>query len=181
MPSTPGAPPSFWQVEITVPEVVVAPLEGALDEISVALLCFEVDEAHHIWKIQALCEDKPDPAFLAATLALVSTVAGIEEPSFEVIRLEGRDWLRENLITFPPISVGRFFVHGSHHKAKLPAGRWPLTVDAATAFGSGDHDSTRGCLTAINLLAKRHRYRNILDMGCGSGILSLAAARAFAL
>jgi ribosomal protein L11 methyltransferase len=180
MISTPSAPPAFWQVEVTVPRAAVEPLEAAWDDMSVALTCFEVDESKDLWKLEALCEDKPDPATLSATLSLVAAAIRSEELQVTVIRLEGRDWLRENLVDFPPIGVGRFFVHGSHHASQPPVGSWPLVVDAATAFGSGDHSSTRGCLMAIGDLAKRRRFSNVLDMGCGSGILSLAAARAWA-
>jgi ribosomal protein L11 methyltransferase len=180
MSSTPSAPPAFWQVEVTLPKAAVEPLEAALEEIGLALMYFELDEDAALWTVQVLCEDKPDEAYLATILSLAAAASGTEVAKAEVIRLEGRDWLRENLVTFPPIQVGRFFVHGSHHADPLPPSCWPLTVDAATAFGSGDHDSTRGCLTAIDRMARSRRFTNVLDMGCGSGILAMAAARAWA-
>ncbi len=179
MTTTPTAPPAFWQVEITVPAAAVAGLEAALEPVSEALLCFETNEEKGLWTVQALCEERPAPSVLQPALALIAASLGIDEPEPVVIRLEGRDWLRENLVTFPPIRVGRFFIHGSHHTAPPPSGSFPLQVDAATAFGSGDHDSTRGCLMALDMLDRRGGASRVLDMGCGSGILSLAAARAW--
>ncbi|MCF8480565.1 MAG: 50S ribosomal protein L11 methyltransferase [Rhodospirillum sp.] len=180
MSSTPSAPPAFWQVDVTLSKAALDPLEAALEGMSVALMSTEVDEAKGLWRLQALCEDKPDMAVLSAALSLAAAATRTEEAKASVTRLEGRDWLRENLVAFPPIQVGRFFVHGSHHADPHPVGCWPLLVDAATAFGSGDHNSTRGCLMAMDALTRKRRFANVLDMGCGSGILSLAAARAWA-
>ncbi|HVA13569.1 MAG TPA: 50S ribosomal protein L11 methyltransferase, partial [Stellaceae bacterium] len=76
----------------------------------------------------------------------------------------------------PPLAVGRFFIHGSHFRAPIPPGRLALEIDAATAFGTGEHATTRGCLTALDAMAPRSVAR-ILDMGTGTGILAMAAAK----
>lgn len=178
--AVPDAPPAFWQIEVTVPQAAVAPLEAALEDQCSALLCFEVDAEAGLWRVQGLCSDKPDTARLGPALALAAAAVGVEEPEPIVVRLESRDWLSETAAAFPPLAIGRFFVHGSHHQDGTPPGTHPLLVDAATAFGSGDHGSTRGCLMALDARLRRHprRLRRVLDVGCGSGILSLAAARA---
>jgi ribosomal protein L11 methyltransferase len=92
-------------------------------------------------------------------------------------RLPERDWLAENRRDFPPQRIGRFFIHGSHWHGILPASAIAIEIDAATAFGTGEHPSTRGCLLALEDLARRHRFRRPLDIGTGSGILAIAAAR----
>ena len=92
-------------------------------------------------------------------------------------RVEQRDWLAENQASFPPLRVGRFFVYGSHVKRKPPAGALPIRVDATTAFGTGEHQTTRGCLLALQRLARCRRPRRVLDMGTGTGILAVGAAR----
>ena len=88
-----------------------------------------------------------------------------------------RDWLAENRRAFPPQRIGRFLIHGSHWREAAPAGAIPIEIDAATAFGTGEHPSTRGCLIALDRLAKARRFRRPRDIGTGSGILAIAAAR----
>jgi ribosomal protein L11 methyltransferase len=92
-------------------------------------------------------------------------------------RLPERDWLEENRLAFPPIRIGRFFVHGSHWRGTMPAGAIAIEIDAATAFGTGEHPSTAGVLLALEMLARRRRFQRPLDIGAGSGILSIAAAK----
>ncbi|MDF3023962.1 MAG: ribosomal protein methyltransferase [Alphaproteobacteria bacterium] len=89
-------------------------------------------------------------------------------------RLPEKDWLRHVHDNFPPVNIGRFFVHGSYYKGEMPAGQTPLQIDAATAFGSGEHETTRSCMVAFEQIAKEHQVKNALDMGCGSGILAIA-------
>lgn len=88
------------------------------------------------------------------------------------------DWLVENRRAFPPISVGDFFIYSSFYEDTLPTDRHGIKLDAATAFGSGEHPTTAGCLEAMTDLY-RHGFRpqKILDMGCGSGLLALGAAK----
>jgi ribosomal protein L11 methyltransferase len=75
------------------------------------------------------------------------------------------------------VRVGRFLIHGSHETSTAPAGAIAIMIDAATAFGTGEHPSTRGCLLALEMLARRRRFRRPLDIGAGTGILAIAAAK----
>ncbi|MFL2771412.1 MAG: 50S ribosomal protein L11 methyltransferase [Rhodospirillaceae bacterium] len=138
------------------------------------------------WQIDVLFEQEPDPADLAARLATVAAQYGHEHPTITIIPTPKRDWVSETLSSFKPIRIGRFYVHGSHHRGSAPLNSLPLIVDATIAFGTGEHPTTKGCLLALDSLAKRSRFRRligqtggtpILDIGCGTAILAMAAAR----
>lgn len=90
--------------------------------------------------------------------------------------LPKKDWVEAVYRGFPPLTIGRFYIYGSHIHEALPKDLIPLQIDAATAFGSGQHESTEGCLKALSLLAEEREFKHPLDMGCGSGILALAMA-----
>jgi ribosomal protein L11 methyltransferase len=110
-------------------------------------------------------------------LALAATAAGGKLLQISEQRLAERDWLADNRLAFPPLRIGRFFVYGSHLRGRVPAGAIGILVDAATAFGTGEHPSTRGCLKALEMLAQRPPIRWTLDIGTGTGILAIAAAK----
>lgn len=97
---------------------------------------------------------------------------------FSIETLEDRDWLAESYLALPPFTVGSFFIYGSHYDGEQPAEQIPLLIEAATAFGSGEHGTTAQCILAIEH-AKNSGFKpkNILDMGCGSGILAAVAAK----
>jgi ribosomal protein L11 methyltransferase len=116
---------------------------------------------------------------LEAKLALAAAGSGGELLEVGEKRLAARDWVAENQLAFPPQRIGRFFIYGSHYRDKVPPGAIGIAVDAATAFGTGEHPSTRGCLQALERLGRRHRFRRALDVGTGTGILSIAAAKLF--
>lgn len=97
-------------------------------------------------------------------------------PQISSNTLPQEDWVAAVYRDFPPLTLGKFYVYGSHIKEELPPNLIPLHIDAATAFGSGQHESTEGCLKALSSLSKENSFQKPLDMGCGSGILALAMA-----
>lgn len=128
------------------------------------------------WRVEGFAREKPDRGPLVARLALawLGLAGAPPEPQWE--KLPRQDWVSLNQASFPPLAVGRFFIHGSHFEGRVPVGRVALEIDAATAFGTGEHATTRGCLAAIDAMAARGPQR-ILDMGTGTGILAMAAAK----
>jgi ribosomal protein L11 methyltransferase len=146
-----------------------------LDDNADAISAFET--APEEWRVEAYRQSRLANPELAARLALAAAAAGGTLAEFGEENLPARDWLAENQLSFPALRVGRFFVYGSHHHGKVPAGAIGIAVDAAIAFGTGEHPSTRGCLLALERLARRRRFYRPLDIGTGTGILSIAAAK----
>ena len=187
---------SLWHIELTVPAAAAEIVADALAAFAVSVSIFEAEPdnkdrqsglAPETWRdqlwhpqncrIEALCEAEPGRAEVTAALAVAATSTGVTPPEITIAPIANRDWLAENQAAFPPIEAGRYFVHGSHHDGALPAGRIAMEIDAATAFGTGEHATTRGCLLALDRLAGRRSITNALDIGCGTGILAIAIAR----
>jgi len=146
-----------------------------LDELAGAVSAFET--AAEEWRVEAYPASPVLTPALAARLALAAAAAGGNLVEIREEKLEDRDWLAENQLTFPPLRIGRFFVYGSHHRGRVPSGAIGIMLDAATAFGTGEHPSTRGCLMALEYLAGHRGFRHPLDIGTGTGILAIAAAK----
>ena len=87
------------------------------------------------------------------------------------------DWVAESQKTLTPVTAGRFVVHGSHDRGRIPSGSIAIQIDAGQAFGTGHHATTAGCLIALDRLLTARRYANPLDLGTGSGVLAIALAK----
>ncbi|HEU5048030.1 MAG TPA: 50S ribosomal protein L11 methyltransferase [Rickettsiales bacterium] len=169
-------PAAQWQIRLFVPRVQVLAAETVFEDMALALSSFEVEEDSNDWYVDILTETQPDDAFMAEKLAPLAD-AGNKLPHYEIKKLEAKDWVSEVEQSFPPLNIGRFYVHGSHISDPAPHGKIALKVNAGAAFGSGEHATTSGCLLALGMLAKRRKFRNPLDMGCGSGILAMAMVK----
>ena len=163
-------------VRVTVPEHAVEAFEAALAT-GCGTVGFFLDEDSGAWTLEGVRDAGHDGAALDGALALAGLVTGVEA-TVERSRTEAEGWLERTLSTFPEQLVGRrFAVRGSHLSGAAAPGRITLVLDAAVAFGSGEHGSTRGCLRALETV--RGRPRRIVDVGTGTGILAMAAARLF--
>jgi ribosomal protein L11 methyltransferase len=92
-------------------------------------------------------------------------------------QLADADWLAMALSGLPPVRAGRFFVYGMHDRGRLPASTVNLRIEAGAAFGTGHHGTTVGCLLAYDRLIKARKFNKVLDVGAGTGLLAIAAAR----
>jgi len=174
----PAATRQLWTVSLEVPKAAGGAFDEAFAAIGEAYTCFNSGEDERNWRFEILLEgEAPARKALERLVARAAKRAGIARPEISIVRLPARNWLAENRTQFPPVAAGRFFVHGSYFKGPVPGGRIPLLLDAGLAFGSGTHESTRGCLLALSVLAQDRRARCPLDLGTGSGILAIAIAR----
>jgi ribosomal protein L11 methyltransferase len=170
-------PQAQWQIRVPVPYAQADAFEDAFADMALALSSYELDEATAAWCVEVLTELEPEPAEITSRLALAAQMLGVESPAFEIRPVEAKDWVSEVEKSFPPFCIGRFYVHGSHAPGPAPHGQIALEVNAGAAFGSGEHATTSACLLALSQLARKQRFRRVLDMGCGSGILAIGAAK----
>ena len=111
--------------------------------------------------------------------ALVASVAGADVARTVVFdTVEGKDWVRASLEDLVPVPAGRFVVHGAHDRARVGTNKLSLEIEAALAFGTGHHGTTRGCLLLLDHILKARRFGRVLDLGTGTGVLAIAAAKA---
>lgn len=133
---------------------------------------FEVEDGKGIWEVGGYFLDRPNDI----DLALLSAAFGAG--AFVVSEVPDQDWVAKVRRELPPVEAGRFFVYGSHDAALLPKGRIGLLIEAAMAFGTGHHGTTLGCLRAYDrLLDDGQTFNNVLDLGCGTAVLAMSAAR----
>lgn len=149
----------------------------ALEEEALSVSWYETeDEAR--WRIEGLYDHTPDLVALTSRLELIAVIHGAPLPELHSSTVEETDWLEAVWKNFPPQTIGRYYIYGSYYNQdKIPNGLIGLEINAATAFGSGEHETTQGCLKALNELAQTHQFTKALDMGCGSGVLALAIAK----
>ncbi|SMR70767.1 [LSU ribosomal protein L11P]-lysine N-methyltransferase [Aliiroseovarius halocynthiae] len=133
---------------------------------------FEIEDDSGIWEVGGYFVEEPD----AAGLALLASMHGSKD--FSVSELPEVDWVAHVKRELAPVEAGRFYVYGSHDAASLPEDKIGLLIDAAMAFGTGHHGTTLGCLRAVDRLASDgFEGRNVADIGCGTAVLAMAAAK----
>ena len=164
------------RVILTVPALSLAAAEDMANRFEndfriepLAVTINETDEAQNLWETVAYFATDEDAEEARRFLQLPSGVISI---------LQDTDWVRHSLEGLAPVVAGRFFLHGSHDRERRRHGGVPFEIDAGTAFGTGHHGTTAGCLLALDAILKRRRPERILDLGCGTGVLAIAAALA---
>ena len=133
---------------------------------------FEMEDGSELWEIGAYFAEAPDEA------ALALLAVAFQAKPFVVSEVPETDWVAHVRRELAPVEAGRFFVYGSHDADNVPQGAEPLLIDAAMAFGTGHHGTTLGCLRALDqLIEDGFVARSVADIGCGTAVLAMAAAR----
>ncbi len=133
---------------------------------------FEVEDGSGLWEVGGYFGAAPDDT----GLALLAASFGARP--FVVSELPETDWVAKVRRELSPVEAGRFYVHGSHDADTLPEGAVGLLIEAAMAFGTGHHGTTLGCLRALEtLIADGEAPQAVLDLGCGTAVLAMAAAK----
>ncbi|HWL80643.1 MAG TPA: 50S ribosomal protein L11 methyltransferase [Roseomonas sp.] len=159
-----------------LPEEAVPAFESALQTVCPSVGYFR-DDATDTWRLEAVRETGVGDEELIPALVLAAALSGIEAPELKREPVEAEGWLARTLQSFPEQEIGaRVLIRPTHLPNPHTYGRIVLRLDAGLAFGSGEHGSTRGCLIGFEGMAHR-RPRRILDIGTGSGILAMAAAK----
>lgn len=160
--------PVCWKARAVLPKREAQALSDALEQLdpTPVVSAFELGE-RGMWEVEAFFTEQPDEADLLKRFGV----------PMRVIAIEDENWVARALEGLPPVQTGRFFLHGDHTAAQVPPNAIGLKIEASYAFGTGHHGTTRGCLLAFERLAKQRKFKNALDLGCGTGVLAMAFAR----
>jgi ribosomal protein L11 methyltransferase len=154
-----------------------ANLGDALERLSpepIGIGVFELEDGSGLWEVGAYFSETPNDV----SLALLA--AAFQADDFKISELPQVDWVSKVQRSLKPVIAGRFFVYGAHDKGKVPRNCKPLLIEASMAFGTGHHGTTKGCLLALEyLLNDGVDAKNIIDVGCGTAVLAMAAASVF--
>jgi ribosomal protein L11 methyltransferase len=153
---------------------VVDLLSESLDDGEAAVAAYERSDGR--WDVNVHFSDSPDQASIRELVRLAAGEDIARHVSFDTV--EAKDWVAASLEDLVPVPAGRFVVHGRHDRARIPANRLGIEIEAALAFGTGHHGTTRGCLLLLDLVLRSHAPRRVLDLGTGTGVLAIAAAKA---
>src|SRR4051794_27318724 len=139
-----------------------------------AIAAFERPDGR--WDVTVHFADAPDQSLLRELVINAASTEIAATLVFDVV--EAKDWVKATLEELVPVRAGRFVVHGRHDRAKVPPNKLAVEIEAALAFGTGHHGTTRGCLLLLDHVLKAYRPRRVLDLGTGTGVLAISAAKA---
>jgi len=166
-----------WEIVIELPTGEGRSLfETAIEDFVTGHAIFEIENTPR-WRLTGYSDASPDTAAIEARVALAAAAAGITTPSVRIGPVIENDWVAESEKSLPALHVGPYFVYGSHIREAPPQDAIAIKIDAGLAFGTGNHETTQGCLQALETLFAEKMPENPIDIGTGSGILAIALAK----
>jgi ribosomal protein L11 methyltransferase len=153
---------------------VVDLLNESLDDDHAAVAAYERPDGR--WEVSLHFAEAPDEGAIREVVTLAAGDDIAKHIAFDTV--EAKDWVSASLEDLAPVPAGRFVVHGRHDRARVAPNRIGIEIEAALAFGTGHHGTTRGCLLLLGEVLRAHAPRRVLDLGTGSGVLAIAAAKA---
>jgi ribosomal protein L11 methyltransferase len=162
------ANPPLWKASVALIKAHAADAAAALEREGSAQAVLIVEEPFADEAVvEALYSEEPDAGYL-------TRIAGRQ---ISVAPLPDQDWIRLSQEGLPPVRAGRFFVYGAHDAGTVPHGVIPIKIEAGLAFGTGHHETTALCLSLLSRLARARDFHKVLDLGCGTGLLAIGAAK----
>jgi ribosomal protein L11 methyltransferase len=166
-----------WEIVIELPTGDRRELfETAIEDYVAGHALFEIENTPR-WRLTGYTDSPPDTVAIEARVALAAAAAGIDTPQVRIGPVVEKDWVAESERSLPALHVGPYFVYGSHIREPAPADAIAIKIDAGLAFGTGNHETTQGCLQALERLFAEKMPENPIDIGTGSGILAIALAK----
>jgi ribosomal protein L11 methyltransferase len=172
-PSPPATQATFAIGDERTASRVVDILTESYPEQDVAIAAFETPGGR--WDVTMHFAEPPDHDQVHALVTATAGEAAARSIVFTTV--ETKDWVQASLADLVPVSAGRYVVHGSHDRDRIPPNKIGIEIEAALAFGTGHHGTTRGCLLLLDRVLKQRTPRRVLDLGTGTGVLAIAAAR----
>lgn len=170
----------LYKITLTLPLHVVEPMAELLEHaaVSVAILGTP-DQATR--EVEAIYSGKPNLKNLTAELSVLAALFGLQPPRLKLEELPSLNWVQKVTADHPPLEIGRWVIHSAAYAKKLQGRRNRIQIDVTNAFGTGEHPTTRRCLMMLDWLLRCHPEASrwhMLDVGCGTAILSMAFAQA---
>ncbi len=170
-----------WKISITSLKEYVPTLEEVLYSLDFehfpTVSSFEIIGNEDYWTVEGYFNNEPNSITLSSEIKRTAGIFGIEAPRAEIELLDNKNWVAESQILLKPIEAGSFFLYGQHDFNDIPEDKISIHIEAGEAFGTGGHETTAGCLLLLSKLSEHIKPSTILDLGSGSGVLAIAAAK----
>ena len=173
-----NGPSDSWKIVFYIAEKDHLPIFEAILEPFVDGVSMDEDAGVNGRRVVGFCSVEPKASEIELRFLVGALSGGLVAPKFDIESIASVDWVAQYQARTPPVTIGRFFIYPDHYTDDLPVDKIPIALDAGLAFGTGEHQTTEGCLLALeSLLADGHTVRNAIDVGCGSAILAIGASK----